>query len=170
VLLSEEFYEHMAQIAQLAQEISDAYCSLYDESHKNRRAVFSQAVEELQNRPEWASIPQELAVSVLQPLTARACEHPTLPEGDTVCPNCRATVGQMETDLVALSGLKFQALDRVRSIGEPDHIEHVRLARYFDGEVLDSEEAVQVATERATERLREDLLKLLAEGKKIVLE
>jgi hypothetical protein len=41
----------------------------------------------------------------------------------------------------------------------------VRLAVYFDGRVLDSEEAVQ----SATERLREDLLKILAEGKKIVL-
>jgi hypothetical protein len=170
LLLSEEFYEQMAQISQLSQEISDAYRSLYDENHENRRTVFSQAVEELQNRPEWAWVPQELALSVLQPLTARACEHPALPEGDTVCPNCRATVGQMETDLVALSGLKFQALDRVRGIVEPDHIERVRLAAYFDGEVLDSEEAVQAATERATERLREDLLKLLAEGKKIVLE
>jgi len=72
----------------------------------------------------------------------------------------------METDLVALAGLKFQAIDRVLGIVEQDHIERVRLAAYFDGGVLDSEEAVQAATER----LREDLLKILAEGKKIVLE
>jgi hypothetical protein len=83
-----------------------------------------------------------------------------------VCPDCRATAGQMETDLVALSGLKFQALDRVLDTVEQDHVEHVRLAVYFDGGVLDSEDAVQAATER----LREDLLKILAEGKKIVLE
>jgi hypothetical protein len=166
LLLSEEFYDHMAQIAQLAKEISDAYRSLYDENHANRRAIFSQAVEELQNRPEWTSVPQELAPSVLQPLTARACERPSFPEGETVCPDCHATVGQMETDLVALSGLKFQALDRVLDIVEQDHVEHVRLAAYFNGGMLDSEEAVQAATER----LREDLLKILAEGKKIVLE
>jgi len=166
LLLSEAFYEQMAQIAQLSQEISDAYRSIYDESHSNRRIVFSQAVKELENRPEWASVPQELAPSVLQPLTSRACERPGLPEGETVCPDCRATVGQMETDLVALAGLKFQAIDRVLGIVEQDHIERVRLAAYFDGGVLDSEEAVQAATER----LREDLLKILAEGKKIVLE
>jgi hypothetical protein len=135
-------------------------------SHSNRRIVFSQAVKELENRPEWASVPQELAPSVLQPLTSRACERPGLPEGETVCPDCRATVGQMETDLVALAGLKFQAIDRVLGIVEQDHIERVRLAAYFDGGVLDSEESVQAATER----LREDLLKILAEGKKIVLE
>ena len=67
---------------------------------------------------------------------------------------------------MALSGLKSQVLDRVLDIVEQDHIEHVRLAAYFNGGVLDSEDAVQAATER----LREDLLKLLAEGKKIVLE
>jgi hypothetical protein len=72
----------------------------------------------------------------------------------------------METDLVALAGLKLQARDRILNIVEQDHIERVRLAAYFDGGVLDSEEAVQAATER----LREDLLKILAEGKKIVLE
>jgi len=166
LLLSEEFYDHMAQIALLAQEISDTYRSLYDEIHTNRRTAFSQAVEELQNRSEWVSVPQELAPSMLQPLTSRACEHLSLPEGETVCPVCHATVGQMETDLVALSSLKFAVLDRLLGIVEDDHIEHVRLSAYFNGGVLDSEEAVQAATER----LREDLLKILAEGKKIVLE
>jgi hypothetical protein len=169
LLLSEEFYERMTQIARLAQEISDAYRSLYDKSHENRRAVFSQAVEELQTRPEWTSVPQELAPSVLHPLTSRACERPGLPDGETVCPDCRATIGQMETDLVALYRIKSDVLARLLELATPDeqdHIEHVRLAAYFDGGVLDSEEAVQAATER----LREDLLKILAEGKKIVLE
>ena len=77
LLLSEEFYDQMAQIARLAQEISDAYRSHYDEIHRKRRTVFSQAVEEIQNRPECASVPRELAPSVLQPLTARACERPS---------------------------------------------------------------------------------------------
>lgn len=169
LLFSEEFYEQMARIARLSQEIEGSYRSLYDQSHENRRIVFSQAVEELQNRPEWASVPQGLAVSVLQPLTSRACERSGLPEGETVCPDCQATIGQMETDLVALYSLKTDVLARLRELAAPDerdHIEHVRLAAYFDVGVLDSEEAVQAATER----LREDLLKILAEGKKIVLE
>ncbi len=169
LLLSHEFYDQMAQIARSSQEIAGAYRTLYDQSHENRRIVFSQAVEELQSRPEWASVPQELAVSVLQPLTSRACERPGLPEGETVCPECRATIGQMETDLVALYSVKSDVLARLLELASPDeqdHIEHVRLAAYFDGAVLDSEEAVQAATER----LREDLLKILAEGKKIVLE
>ena len=169
LLLSGDFYEQMAQIARLSEEIESAYRSLYDESHGRRRDAFSQAVEEIQARPEWTTVPEELAVSVLQPLTSRACERPGLPQGETVCPACQATVGQMETDLVALYKIKSDVLARLLELAAPDekdHIEHVRLAAYFDGGMLDSEEAV----EAATERLREDLLKILAEGKKIVLE
>jgi hypothetical protein len=166
LLLSEQFYEEMARIGRLAQEIEDTYRSLYEENHSKRFTAFSQAVKEIETRTEWASVPQELAFSVLQPLASRACERPSLPEGEVVCPDCRATVAQMETDLVTLSGLKFKSLDRILDIFEQGRIEHVRLAAYFDGGVLDSEEAVQVATER----LRDDLLKIIAEGKKIVLE
>jgi uncharacterized Zn finger protein (UPF0148 family) len=159
----------MAQIARLSEEIESAYRSVYDACHERRHNTFSQAVEEIQARPEWAAVPEELVVSVLKPLTSRACERPGLPDGETVCPDCQATVAQMETDLVALHRVKSDVLTRLLELAAPDeqdHIEHVRLAAYFDGGVLDSEEAV----EAATERLREDLLKILAEGKKIVLE
>ncbi len=73
----------------------------------------------------------------------------------------------MESDLAALSRYKSGVQVRVLELATPDKdiVERVRISSYFDG-ALDTPDEV----EATTERLREDLLKLLAEGKRIVLE
>ncbi|HPP76123.1 MAG TPA: hypothetical protein PLU88_13450, partial [Armatimonadota bacterium] len=73
---------------------------------------------------------------------------------------------QMDSDLAAVGGLKGQVLARVQEITAPKQkVERIHLYNFFT-DSLDSEEAV----ESAVERLKEHLLKLLAEGVKIVLE
>lgn len=72
----------------------------------------------------------------------------------------------MESDLAALPGLKTQVVSRVLELNNPEpNIERVRLASFFDGG-LDSQEAV----ETAVENLKSHLMKLVAEGARIVLE
>ena len=85
-----------------------AYLSPYTDLHRRRREAFSEAVEEIESLPEWASVPEGVAASVLRPLTSRACEQDGLPEGATVCPVCHATMGEMETELAALSELQVR--------------------------------------------------------------
>jgi hypothetical protein len=168
LLSSETFYEQVPQIGLLVREIKAAYLSPYTDLHRKRLELFSKAIEEIRSFPEWALVPEGVAVSVLQPLTSRACEQDGLTEGATVCPVCHATMGEMEAELTALSKYKSGVITRVLELTDDDGtdgIERVRLATYFDGS-LDTPDAV----EAVTERLKEDLLKLLAEGKRIVFE
>ena len=77
-------------------------------------------------------------------------------------------MGEMESELAALPSYRSRVIARVLELAapdEPDAIERVRLLGYFDGS-LETPEAV----ETATERLKEDLLKIIAEGKRIVFE
>jgi hypothetical protein len=168
LLSSETFYEQLPQIELLARETRAAYVTPYTDLHRRRREAFSKAIEEVRGLPEWASVPEGAAASVLRPLTSRACERDGLPEGAAVCPVCHATMGEMESELAALPSYRSRVIARVLELAapdEPDAIERVRLLGYFDGS-LETPEAV----ETATERLKEDLLKIIAEGKRIVFE
>jgi hypothetical protein len=76
----------------------------------------------------------------------------------------------MESDIAALSFLKTQTVARVQELTIPPEVEgarteRVRAADFFVGS-LDSEAAIKEAVERLTEYL----LKLSAEGVRIIIE
>ena len=103
------------------------------------------------------AIAHQLAIELIEGQGARR---------DYASRSSQATISQMESDLAALNALKSQVLARVQELTAPEEkIERVRLADFFD-DSLDSEEAI----EEAVAQLREHLLKLLAEGVRIVLE
>ena len=82
------------------------------------------------------------------------------------CRSCDATIGQIESDIAALDGLKSQVIAKIQSILAPgEHVERVKLSQFFT-ETFESKQEI----DDAVERLREYLLKLLDEGVKIILE
>jgi hypothetical protein len=164
------FYVNTDQLAQAVAEIAKEYSSLYSELHKKRSTEFSDAIEEIKGLAEWSVVPEDVRDSVLSPLTQRACELLALGDGATRCSNCHSTVGEMESDIAALTALKSQAIARVQELTTPTEeegvrTERVRIAEFFIGP-LDSEAAIKDALERLTEYL----LKLSAEGVRIIVE
>jgi hypothetical protein len=76
----------------------------------------------------------------------------------------------MQSDSVALDGIKAQAIARIQELTAPPEEEGVRTERVklseFFIDTLDSPEAV----EEAIQRLREYLLKLTSENVRIIVE
>jgi len=114
----------------------------------------------------------------LAPLLGRLCPPdggagdgaPDLSDSATLCRRCSAALGQMESDLAALPGLKAQVLERFTGLLPPPkdgqgHVVRVRLMDFFDTP-LDSPQSVT----GVVDGLRDHLLKLVAEGAQIVLE
>jgi hypothetical protein len=109
----------------------------------------------------------------LQPLSARMCVDdeadaaPDLLPGDaTRCVHCGATLGQIESDLTAVTALKAQVIARIQELTAPEQpIARIRIAEFFSAP-LDTPEAVDAAVEA----LRAELHKLVAEGALVVLE
>lgn len=170
LLSSGILYEHVNRIKELSARITGAYRTLYEERHGERAAAFANAVEEVKGRAEWGMLAEEMHDTVLAPLSSRACEKADLPEEAGACHRCGAGVGEMETDMAALPALKGQVIARLQELTIPaqeegTHVERVRLSEFFT-QVLDSDAAVN----DVVERLREHLLKLVAEGAKIVVE
>lgn len=166
LLDSPEFYESLPQIEELSRELSAAYRTLYLERHARRRTVYEEAVSYLKGLQEWSQLEEGAQGAVLGPLQARACEEAELSASSVTCRRCGATVGQMDSDVAAASELRDEAQERLLLAIAPDTpVERVRVSAFFDGS-LESPEAVDAAVER----LREHLLKLVAEEVRIVLE
>jgi hypothetical protein len=171
-LESPTFFDALEAMRLAALEIEAEHRRLYEEAHARRARVFEAAIEEVKGQPEWAAvaaapaIPQEQREQVLAPLQRRACPVAELPEGTPYCVVCRSSLNEVEADIAAAHGLKAGVLQAVSSLAAPtERIERVRIAAFLSG-TLNSAEDV----EAAIERLREHLLKLLAEGARIVLE
>jgi len=166
LLDSDEFYEQLTRIEELSREISSAYRSLYLDLHTLRRGSYDSVVTALRELKEWEQLENETRDGILAPLTRRACEEADLPEGSVTCRRCGATVGQMDSDLAAAEDLGKKAYEQLQEALAPEvPIERVRVSAFFDGS-LESPESVDAAVDR----LREHLLKLVAEGARIVLE
>lgn len=170
LILTPEFYDSPDEVARETKEIAAKYVALYSELHQKRTTEFANAIEEIKGRPDWSLVPADVRDSVLLPLVQRACESLELEDGSTRCRNCHATVSEMESDIAALSGLTAQAIARVQELTAPPEeagvrTERVRLAEFFVGP-LDSEAAIKDALDRLTEHL----LKLSAEGVRIIVE
>jgi hypothetical protein len=164
------FYVNAGKLAEATAAITKDYAKLYSELHQDRNEQFVNAIEEIKGRSDWALVPEDLRESVLAPLAQRACESLSLADGASRCSNCHSTVSEMASDIAALSFLKAQTVARVQELTAPPEVEgarteRVRLADFFVGP-LDSESAIKEAVERLTDHL----LKLFAEGVRIIVE
>ena len=166
LLGSESFYESLSDIKSKGQLIKSGYVKAYEELHGKRNDSFAAAAEQVKGRAGWISVPEEMKGHVLASIQGRVCTGPVMNSAGSICTRCNATLAQLESDIAALNGLKSEVMVRIQEIVAPkDKVKRVRISEYFN-ESIDSEEAV----ERAIERLRGDLLKLVAEGMKIILE
>jgi len=169
------FFEQLEHIASLTREITTAYQQEYTMLHMQRAQAFDQVIEEIKGRTEWNLIDAGMYADLLAPLSSRACKDgeelqksgaSLLSASELHCRFCNASLGQLDSDLAALGGLKAQVIARIQQMIAPqEKIERVKLADFFT-EALDSRESVH----SAVERLHEYLLKLLDEGVKIILE
>lgn len=182
-LESESFFDALGEIRKGAEAISAAYTGLYGGRHGERTKKYADAIEQIKGRPEWLLIrvdpkdgeagpsvaeakrlTEARRSALLQPLTRCACES-TGVDG-MACPGCRASLNELDADLDALPSRLAGVAARILEISTPkEKIQRVRITEFFDG-ALDSEESIR----QAVEELREHLMKLHAEGFKIVVE
>jgi len=166
-LHSIDFYDNFLLIQKLSGKIAATYLDTYKKAHEDRSLAFGKAVDEIKGRAEWMKVPEELKSSELLPLTTRACTELKISPFQTSCQHCSATIKEMESDLVAVNGLKSQIIERIQEIISPKKkIERVRLAEFFVDALED-----ETSLEKALENLREHLIKLMQEENvKVVVE
>ncbi len=178
---SDRFYEHLDVIRRAAEFLKHHYQVLYPRFHQQRLETYTAAVDEIKGLPEWAQVAswvtsvdepvvreerQHRLDVVLSRLAGKLCDTPDLSEAGDTCRTCRATIAQMESEIAAVDSLKSQAIRELQELAAPEKkIVRVRVSSVL-GSIVETPEDV----EQAVERLKEHLLKLLAEDTRVVLE
>jgi hypothetical protein len=185
---SASFFENIEAIRLLASNLAGNYAVLYEAAHAGRAAAYAAAIDQIRGLPEWAEVSRlgpnagdgpiseaertrrelnERALNdALRPLLSKDREDPMLPRGDTVCSRCHATMDQMESDLAAVDALRAQALGNIQRLVAPEQ----RVVRVRVSQLLSSRLETGEDVEAALSQLRKHLMKLLAEGARIILE
>jgi hypothetical protein len=168
-LATADYYPTTSKVDAALHLVEETYRQQYRSLHQQRYHRFAEATDAVKALPAWLEVPEEMQAATLRPLTARMCEEQlTLPADALVCPACRASLAEMQSDLSAVEFLRSQVLMRVQELVTPDEkVERVRLSGVVGvGQTLASEEDV----EALLEQLKDHLLKLIAAGVKVVLE
>lgn len=149
--------------------IEAAYQARYLARHAARAAMYLKARDELLAQPAWLELAKEAQDGLLRPLIMRACEAlPTLPKNAWVCPVCHASLSRMASDLLAVEGVRSEALLQIQQLTAPEErVERVRVSAVVGvGKTLATTEEI----EDLLEQLRAYLQRLVDAGVKIVLE
>ncbi|HDN19844.1 MAG TPA: BREX system P-loop protein BrxC [Candidatus Acetothermia bacterium] len=166
LLHSETFFEQMAEIRHLAEQLSEKYREFYASQHDERRRMYQEAIEKVKGRAEWINLPPEMQSIVLRPLSERLCSTLELRDDALVCVNCRASLREIEGDIAALQNRLSESLAKLEQALRPEErVERVRVADLVNSAVSTREEV-----EELIERLRSHLLKLIEEGVRVILE
>ncbi len=173
-LEAESFYERLTDISSTMKLISDRYEKLYIDLHKERTSTYQQVIEEIKSHVDWSTITEEQQDIILASILKKLCVDETgtggggvpLDKDGVLCSKCRASIGQIESDIEAAPSLKTKALEKILEATQPEEkFEKIRISTFFGTSVNSIDEL-----EKGIQNLKEHIEKLLAEGKKVILE
>lgn len=169
LLAAPTFYDALPAIRQKADSIRATFQAVLADRHDLREKMLGEAIGRVKEHPEWPSMDPAAADLLLAPLTTRRCERGLeLPDkNDLECGNCHATLRELDSDILAASGLVAGILAELdRRVAEAaaeapalEGFERVSLTSFFP-ETLTSEGAL----EQALSNLRDYVMQRLQEG------
>lgn len=172
LLASEQFAESLDAIAAKTGTVLGAYRQAYLTLFDRRAEAYRKAVEDVRNRSEWGPLAQNnsaLAESLLSPLAARVGADEDRAAVASGTGLGKATLTEMESDLVAVDGLRASALFKLQELSmggeKKTPVRRVRVADIFDRPIQTQDDL-----NAAIEQLRDSLQKLIDEGAAIILE
>lgn len=172
LLDSDECLQSIEAVKLSAEAIGCEYRRIYTAAFEKRGKAYRAALESIKGRQEWMAvesspvIPAELKEAVLAPLRQRAEAELNLPAGATVCTRTGATLGQIESDTLAVEAVAGQVLRRLMELAAPEEkIERISVARFYPSRI-----GSEAELDDFLKSLRERLAKILAAGGTIVLE
>lgn len=163
ILESDDLFTKLEPVEQTSNKISEVYKQRYGELHSNRLEVYQKAISSVKNHPAFETLLESYQSIVLVGLEKKLCSYEL--DSSSVCTECRSTLREMETDVVAVETLKKEAMEKIDQLTAPsEKIAYVSLDSLVSGTIESKED-----TEKIIESIRKHLLKMIAEGMKIVL-
>jgi hypothetical protein len=162
LLARETFYKELPAIDQHTHALAAEYERRYQEALAGRVAAYSAALEALKQVPGWKRPVSGEGPELDESVRARIAAPFVQLAQDT---GPRPPIPQLRSERDAAEGRLRAAVAEVRRILEGERLVTVRLAGYFGDGI---EEIVQL--DAALEGIREECTRLIAAGKKIVIQ
>jgi hypothetical protein len=172
LLESDEALLKVMRINELAELIHGIYREIYEQAYASRKEAYEQAIDIIRGRPEYPVLIQnpelkEILDSKLRSAIEYAGVEMDLPQGEAVCRQSGATLGQLESDFLAAESFTREVIrwmsDEVAAPRE--QIVRVKLADVFPERITTLEEIRESVT-----MLQIKLEKSLTPGKIIIVE
>jgi hypothetical protein len=190
LLRSDQFIDHWSEIKRKTSAIAAAYKRVYIELFDRRRAAYLKAIDEIKLRPEWEPLRptineesdevarkqveaenakrQIMADTILAALLVRTGSDEDRENVSSEKTLGKASLAEMETDLVAVDALKSSVLLKLQELSlsvEPKPVKRLKIGEFFDKPIRTQEEL-----DATIEKLRESLQKCIDEDTVIILE
>jgi hypothetical protein len=149
----ETFFRDLAAIEQHARAIENEYARRFNDALQARIDAYTDALEQLTRTPGWEGVPEEARRAIAAPLLA----------GKQAAPRT-ASLALLRSERDACESRLRQAIRRVQEILEGERLASVQVQAYFAGGIETEEQL-----EAALQGLREECLRLIGAGKKVVL-
>jgi len=163
---SEDISDHIHEIKSVVESIFSKYKAIMHEKHKTRNEEYNKAMDQIKGRIEYASLDKDMQESVISKLKNEICENFDLLDGEVKCNNCSATLGSLENSIISVDRIRGDAITRIQEIVAPkQRIERIKISQFINS-ALETPEDV----EEAVERLKQELMKRIAEGATIIVE
>lgn len=163
--LSESLYNQLEAVRIEAEAIWKVYQDIYTQKHQNRNKEIQRILETIKADPNFSTLTETQQSQILTPITRRLCQHLLL-EDDEVCQNCRATLQQLESDILSASKLLDITLKQINNwTADEEKVISISVKDFLRGEYKSIEEI-----EEAVQRLKDRLIKIFLDGKRVFLE
>lgn len=154
VLQRETFFQHLPEIDQLTRVIEGEYRARHQAASLKRAEAYRKALAKLEATPGWDELESEIKDRIRAPLEARAVE-----DSDMSLP-----IPLLRADIEACSSLLHKAVAEVVRLAESQRVVLVPVAEHLGG-MFESEDDL----DEALNRLREQCLQYLREGKRVLI-
>jgi hypothetical protein len=190
LLKSEQFMQCWAEIKAKTSAIGNAYKQEYIDLFDKRRTAYLKAIDELKTRPEWEPVcpvvydgseesvrkqiegdnakklvMAETMLAALLVRVGKGEDRQEVSEGKSLG---KSSLTEMETDLVAVDGLKSSVLLKLQELSlsvEPRPVRRMKLGEFFGKPIRSQQEL-----DATIEKLRASLQKCIDEETVIILE
>jgi len=163
-LEAESWADRLPDLARDVHALEEAYTRIYRESWAKRATAYQDALDEVRSLAGFEGLPDLTQEEILRPLITRIGQ--AAGSGDALSAFDGPSLSELETDIIALPTLKEEAIARcVEATAQSQPVVRVKAKRFF-GPTLTNEEEL----EKALDLLRTECLKLIQEGKLIVIE
>lgn len=152
ILSRETFFRDLPRLDQAAKMIAEAHAKVRGEALRSRAAAYSAALQRLAETLGWETLDAPVQAEIAAPLKKYAEET-----GDD-------TIAQLRSDRDACGPRLDAAVRRVLETVDGERLETISVEKFF-GAGIESEEQL----EQALAGLRDELSRLIGEGKKVIV-